>query len=55
MTVTTILNFPMKKKLEKIIKEKKVTEISFFEIEDIFFENKIKTLFKKRGALNLMK
>ena len=38
------------KKLEKIIKEKKVTEISFFEIEDIFFENKIKTLFKKRGV-----
>ena len=38
------------KKLEKIIKEKKVTEISFFEIEDIFFENKIKNLFKKRGV-----
>ena len=29
------------KKLEKIIKEKKIKEISFFEIEDKFFEKKI--------------
>ena len=28
------------KKLEKIIKEKKIKEISFFEIEDKFFEKK---------------
>ena len=26
------------KKLEKIIKEKKIKEVTFFEIEDIFFE-----------------
>ena len=31
---------PYEKKLEKIIKEKKVKEISFFEIEDKFFEKK---------------
>ena len=35
------------KKLEKIIKDKKITEISFFEIEDIFFEKRLKALFKK--------
>ena len=28
------------KKLEKIIKEKKIREITFFEIEDKFFEKK---------------
>ena len=37
------------KKLEKIIKDKRVTEISFFEIEDIFFEKRLKTLFKKKN------
>ena len=37
------------KKLEKIIKEKRVNEISFFEIEDIFFEKRLKTLFKKKN------
>ena len=34
------------KKLEKIIKEKKVKEISFFEIEDKFFEKRILSLAK---------
>ena len=37
------------KKLEKIIKDKRVTEISFFEIEDIFFEKRIKLFFKKKN------
>ena len=36
------------KKLEKIIKEKKVKEISFFEIEDIFFEKRLKSFLKKK-------
>ena len=35
------------KKLEKIIKEKKIKEISFFEIEDKFFEKKVINLGKK--------
>ena len=35
------------KKLEKIIKEKKVKEVSFFEIEDKFFEKKILNILKK--------
>ena len=38
---------PYTKKLEKIIKEKKIKEISFFEIEDKFFEKKIISLCKK--------
>ncbi len=37
------------KKLEKIIKEKKIKEISFFEIEDKFFEKKILNLSKKHS------
>ena len=37
------------KKLEKIIKEKKVKEISFFEIEDTFFEKKLKSFLKKNN------
>ena len=36
------------KKLEKIIKEKKIKEISFFEIEDKFFEKKIFDFCKKK-------
>ena len=47
--VIKILKFLMKKKLEKIIKEKKIKEISFFEIEDIFFEKKIKSFLKKKN------
>ena len=35
-------------KLDKIIKEKKIKEISFFEIEDIFFEKKIKSFLRKK-------
>ena len=31
------------KKLEKIIKNKKIKEVSFFEIEDIFFEKRLKS------------
>ena len=38
---------PYEKKLEKFIKDKKVKEVSFFEIEDKFFEKKIITLLKK--------
>ena len=37
------------KKLEKIIKEKKIKEISFFEIEDKFFEKKILHFCKKKS------
>ncbi len=37
------------KKLEKIIKEKKIKEISFFEIEDIFFEKRIKSFLNKKS------
>ena len=40
------------KKLEKVIKEKKIKEISFFEIEDKFFEKRIFSLIKK-NSLNL--
>ena len=35
------------KKLANIIKEKKIKEVNFFEIEDIFFEKKLKNFFKK--------
>ena len=37
------------KKLEKIIKEKKIKELSFFEIEDKFFEKKIISITKKNS------
>jgi len=37
------------KKLEKIIKEKKIKELSFFEIEDKFFEKKIINIAKKNS------
>ena len=40
---------PYINKLEKIIKEKKIKEISFFEIEDKFFEKKILSLSKKNS------
>ena len=38
------------KKIEKIIKEKKVKEVSFFEIEDKFFEKKILNILKKNSC-----
>ena len=37
------------KKLERIIKEKKIKEVSFFEIEDIFFEKRLKYFFNKKN------
>ena len=37
------------KKVEKIIKEKKIKEISFFEIEDRFFEKRMLNLAKKNS------
>jgi Uncharacterized protein related to deoxyribodipyrimidine photolyase len=37
------------KKLEKTIKEKKIREITFFEIEDKFFEKRILNLGKKNS------
>ena len=44
------------KKLEKIIKEKKIKEITFFEIEDKFFEKRIFSLGKKNSLkLNQIK
>ena len=44
------------KKLEKVINEKKIKEISFFEIEDKFFEKRILTLTKKHSLkLNQIK
>ena len=36
------------KKLKIIINQKKITEISSFEVEDKFFEKKISSIFKKR-------
>ncbi len=39
------------KKLASIIKEKKVKEVNFFEIEDIFFEKKLKNFFEKNKIL----
>ena len=40
---------PYEKKLSKIIKEKKVKEVSFFEIEDKLFEKKILSFCKKNS------
>ena len=37
------------KKLEEIIKKKKIKEISFFEIEDLFFEKRLKSFLKKKN------
>ena len=37
----------MKKNLKKQLKKKKINEISFFEIEDKFFEKKISEFLKK--------
>ena len=42
-------NLAYEKKLEKIIKEKKVKELSFYEIEDKFFEKKILNIAKKNS------
>ena len=42
-------NLAYEKKLEKIIKEKKVKELSFYEIEDKFFEKKIHNVAKKNS------
>ena len=39
------------KKLEKIIKEKKINEVTFFEIEDFFFAKRIKLFFKKKNII----
>ena len=36
------------KKLERIIKEKKVKEVNFFEVEDIFFDKRLKLFFKSK-------
>ena len=47
---------PYEKKLEKVIKDKKVKEISFFEIEDLFFEKRLKSfLLKKNIKFNEIK
>jgi len=40
---------PYEKKLEKTNKDKGIKEISFFEIEDIFFEKRLKSFFKKKN------
>ena len=37
------------KRLEKTINDKKIKEVSFFEIEDIFFEKKLKLFFKRKN------
>ena len=42
-------NLAYEKKLEKIIREKKVKELSFYEIEDKFFERKMLNLAKKNS------
>ena len=41
------------KKLERTIKDKKINEVSFFEIEDIFFEKRIKLFFSNPPSLLL--
>ena len=47
---------PYEKKLEKVIKDKKVKEISFFQIEDLFFEKRLKSfLLKKNIKFNEIK
>ena len=38
-------------KLEKAIKEKKIKEVNFFEIEDFFFEKKLKNFLKKKNLV----
>jgi deoxyribodipyrimidine photolyase-related protein len=43
-------NLSYEKKLEKIIKEKKIKEVNFFEIEDKFFEKKILNTLKKNAC-----
>ena len=45
-------DIPYEKKLEKTITEKKIKQISFFEIEDKFFEKRIFTLCKKEFYYN---
>ncbi len=47
--VSTNFKLSYEKKLEKIIKEKKIKEITFFEIEDKFFEKRILNLGKKNS------
>ena len=44
-------DIPYEKKLEKTITEKKIKQISFFEIEDKFFEKRIFTLCKKNSII----
>ena len=39
---------PYEKKLERIIKEKKIKEVNFFEIEDKFFEKRLKLFLLKK-------
>ena len=39
---------PYEKKLERVIKEKKIKEVNFFEIEDKFFEKKLKLFLLKK-------
>ncbi len=48
---TTDFKKTYEKKLEKVIKEKKVKEISFFEIEDIFFEKRLKSFLKRKNIV----
>ena len=41
------------KKLKKVVTQKKITEISSFEIEDKFFEKKISQFLKEKITLNV--
>ena len=50
--VNTNFKLSYEKKLERVIKNKKIKEISFFEIEDKFFEKKILNLGKKKFTKN---
>ena len=54
-TATKTLIFHMKKKLERTIKDKKINEVSFFEIEDIFLKKRIKLFFEKKYKFNEIK
>jgi deoxyribodipyrimidine photolyase-related protein len=42
------------KKLKKIISKNKITEISSFEVEDKFFEKKIKEFLKKKKLIGIL-
>ncbi len=49
--INSKFKFSYEEKIEKIIKVKKIKEVSFFEIEDRLFEERILKFLKKRGVV----